>query len=172
MLLWRDCRKAAIALERSCQAAQALERSLLDRIGPLRVEVPLDPPAPQPAYAADAHTIDQLLGTHPSTYSLRERLKAELAETQARWERESEACGLHAGQAAEAAASRRVEEMLASAAATPARSVIGMVAKLTIVAEWGRTNPDRDSQPWPFLHGVLADLVRLAAARSSTAQEP
>lgn len=172
VLLWREWRRAAAALDRSCRAAQTLERDLLNRLGPLRVEVPLDPPAPRPAYASDAHSIDQLLGTHHSTYSLREHLKAELVQIQAGWDREAEACGLRAAEAAEVGAARRVEETLATAAATPARSLIGTIAKLTIVAEWGRRNPDRDAQPWPFLHSTLADLVDLAAAGDFPVQQP
>ncbi|CBS89244.1 hypothetical protein [Azospirillum lipoferum] len=128
-------------------------------IGPPRVEVPLDPPPSQPVYASDARAIDRLLGTDLVSHPLRDRLKQDLAATQARWERESATSGLNAAKAEEAAASQRAEAVLERAAATPARSLVGVLAKLTIAAEWGSREPDHDAQPWPFLHGALADLV-------------
>lgn len=168
--LWRDWRRTAVAVNRSCRAAQVLERRLMTSIGAPRIEVPLKA---QPVYASDAQTIDRLLGIAPATEPLRTRLKRELAEKLARWEREAEACGLSAAEAEEIAASRRAGEMLATAATTPARSVMGMIAKLAIAAEWGRLDPERDAQPWPFLHGALADLVTLSAVpRPSAAPEP
>lgn len=163
VVLWRDWRRTAVAVNRSCRAAQVLERRLMASIGAPRIELPLKASSSPPVYASDAPTIDRLLGTAPATEPLRTRLKRELAEKLARWEREAEACGLSAAEAEEIAASRRAGEMLATAAATPAHSVMGMIAKLAIAAEWGRLDPERDAQPWPFLHGALADLVTLSA---------
>lgn len=171
--LWREWRRAAAAVNRSCRAAQRLERQLMASIGPPRVEVPLDPPPSQPVYASDARAIDRLLGTDLVSHPLRDRLKQDLAAMLARWEREAATSGLNAAQAEEAAASQRAEAVLARAVATPARSLVGVLAKLTIAAEWGSRDPDHDAQPWPFLHSALADLVNeVAAARSTDTPAP
>ena len=166
--LWREWRKTTVAVNRSCRAAQRLERQLMASIGPPRIEVPLDPPPSQPVYASDARAIDQLLGTDLVSHPLRDRLKQDLAATLARWEREAATSGLNAARAEEAAASQRAEAVLERAAATPARSLVGVLAKLTIAAEWGSRDPDRDAQPWPFLHSALADLVSAVAAARTT----
>lgn len=159
--LWREWSRTAAAVKRSCRTAQKLERHLFATIGPPRIVVPLDPPSPQPVYAVDGHTIDRLLGTTAETHPKRTRLKRELKTVVARWEREADACGLTAARADEAAAARRMDDLLKTAAATPAQSLAGVVAKLVIVTDWGRWEPETASQPWPFLHGALMDVIML-----------
>ncbi len=113
--------------------------------------------------ATDSRQIDEALGTDPATLAQRRRLKRALGAARTRWNAEAAACGLTAAIRSEVAANRRVDKLLRIAAATPARLPIGAVAKLAIIADWGEQEPEGDDLPWPFLRGVLSDLVALVA---------
>ena len=169
VLLWREWRKTLGAFRRQCRETQRLERLLMERIGFPRVEVPVQEADRSLVFVTEAQEIDRLLGTTPATSSLRARLTRDLAAAQARWDAEAEASGLTAASAREAATDRRIDEMLRAAATTPARSMMGTVAKLAIAAEWGLSEPETDGHPWTFLCSVLADLTAMAA--SSRTQE-
>lgn len=161
--LWQDWRETFASSQRLCQEAQRLERELAERIGFPRVEVPLEDPEHPPVVATAARQIDRLLGTAPAARSLRRRLKRDLAAAQARWDAEAAAVGLTSAMEREAAADRRVGEILKSASRTPARSIPGVIAKLAIAAEWGELEPGADGYPWDFIRGALADLTALTA---------
>lgn len=161
ILLWQDWRETFASSQRLCQEAQRLERELVERIGFPRVEVPLDDPERPSVVATAARQIDRLLGAAPATRSLRRRLKRDLAAAQARWDAEAAAVGLTSAIEREAAADRRVGEILKSASRTPARSIPGVIAKLAIAAEWSELEPGADGYPWDFIRGALADLTAL-----------
>lgn len=162
--LWRDWRDAHAAATRLCRRAQRLERDLAGRIGFPRVRVPVDGAGAAPVYAAEARDIDHLLGTGRATRALRARLKRDLAAAQARWTAEAEACGLTDARAGEDAADRRAAALIRTAAATPAQSFAGVIARLAIATEWSVHEPEADGQPWAILRGALADLLILADA--------
>ena len=161
--LWQDWRETFASSQRLCQEAQRLERELAERIGFPRVEVPLEDPEHPPVVATATRQIDRLLGTAPAARSLRRRLKRDLAAAQARWDAEAAAVGLISAMEREAAADRRVGEILKSASRTPARSIPGVIAKLAIATEWGELEPGADGYPWDFIRGALADLTALTA---------
>lgn len=163
ILLWQDWRETFASSQRLCQEAQRLERELAERIGFPRVEVPLEDPEHPPVVATAARQIDRLLGPAPATRSLRRRLKRDLAAAQVRWDAEAAAVGLTSAMEREAAADRRVGEILKSASRTPARSIPGVIAKLAIATEWGELEPGADGHPWDFIRGALADLTALTA---------
>lgn len=163
ILLWQDWRETFASSQRLCREAQRLERELAKTIGFPRVEIPLDDPERPSVVATDPHQIDRVLGTAPATRSLRRRLKRDLAASQARWDAEAAAVGLTSAVEREAAADRRVDELLKTASRTPARSIPGVIAKLAIATEWSELEPDADGYPWDFIRGVLADLTALTA---------
>ncbi|MBP2233395.1 hypothetical protein J2847_006733 [Azospirillum agricola] len=163
ILLWQDWRETFASSQRLCHEAQRLERELAEKIGFPRVEIPLDDPGRPSVVATDARQIDRVLGTAPATRSLRRRLKRDLATAQARWDAEAAAVGLTSAVGREAAADRRVDELLKTASRTPARSIPGVIAKLAIATEWSELEPDADGYPWDFIRGVLADLTALIA---------
>lgn len=163
ILLWQDWRETFASSQRLCREAQRLERELAKTIGFPRVEIPLDDPECSSVAVTDARQIDRVLGKTPATRSLRRRLKRDLAAAQARWDAEAAAVGLTSAVEREAAADRRVDELLRTASRTPARSIPGVIAKLAIATEWSELEPDADGYPWDFIRGVLADLTALAA---------
>lgn len=161
ILLWQNWRETFASSQRLCREAQRLERELAETIGFPRVEIPLDDPGRPSIVATEARQIDRVLGTAPATRSLRRRLKRDLAAAQARWDAEAAAVGLTSAVEREAAADRRVDELLKTASRTPARSIPGVIAKLAIATEWSELEPDADGYPWDFIRGVLADLTAL-----------
>lgn len=163
VLLWQEWRKTFASSKRLCREAQRLERKLAETIGFPRVAIPLDDPERPPVWATEARQIDAALGQAPATRPLRRRLKRDLAAAQARWNAEAAATGLTRALEREAAADRRVAELLEAASGTPARSVPGVIAKLVIAAEWSGPEPDADGRPWDFIHGALCDLTTLTA---------
>ncbi|WP_247896227.1 hypothetical protein [Azospirillum argentinense] len=161
--LWQEWRETFASSQRLCHEAQRLERELSEKVGFPRVEIPLGDPGRPSVVATDARQIDRVLGTAPATRSLRRRLKRDLAASQARWDAEAAAVGLTSAVEREAAADRRVDELLKTASRTPARSIPGVIAKLAIATEWSELEPDADGYPWDFIRGVLADLTTLTA---------
>lgn len=159
--LWQEWRETFASSQRLCGEAQRLERELVKKIGFPRVEIPLDDLGRPSVVATEARQIDRVLGTAPATRSLRRRLKRDLAAAQARWDAEAAAVGLTSAVEREAAADRRVDELLKTASRTPAQSLPGVIAKLAIATEWSELEPDADGYPWGFIRGVLADLTAL-----------
>lgn len=165
ILLWQEWRETFASSKRLCHEAQRLERELVETIGFPRVEVPLNDPERPPISVTEASQIDRLLGKAPATQPLRRRLKRDLAVAQARWDAEAAAVGLTSAVEREAAADRRVDELLRTASRTPARSIAGVIAKLAIATEWSELEPEADGYPWDFIRGVLSDLTLLTANR-------
>ncbi|MCW2239333.1 hypothetical protein [Azospirillum canadense] len=170
--LWRDWRDAHRALVRLSRRAQRLERGLGGRIGFPRVPVPLEGVGAPPAYATEERDVDRLLGTGPATRALRARLKRDLAAVRTAWTVGAEACGLTAARAGEDAADRRAAALMRTAAATPAQSLAGVVARLAIATEWSAHEPEPDGQPWTFIRTTLADLLVLAGAARTPCEDP
>ena len=77
------------------------------------------------------------------------------------WDAEAAACGYTEAQEREAAAGRRAEDLLRTAAAMPARSLAGVIAKLAVAAEWALSEPEADGHPWSFLATALAGLTAI-----------
>lgn len=166
ILLWQDWRETFASSQRLCREAQRLERELAEKIGFPRVEISSNDSERPSVWATDARQIDRVLGKTPATRALRQRLKRDLAAAQARWDAEAAAIGLTSAVEREAAADRRVDELLKTASRTPAQSIPGVIAKLAIATEWSELEPDADGYPWDFIRGVLADLTALAAKQA------
>lgn len=166
VLLWQEWRETYSSSKRLCREAQRLERELAERIGFPRVEIPLTDAGRPSVSASDARQIDQVLGKTAATRSLRSRLKRDLAAAQARWDAEAAAIGLTSAVQREAAADRRVDELLKAASRTPARSITGVIAKLAIATEWSELEPEADGYPWDFIRGVLSDLTTLTTNKT------
>jgi len=160
--LWREWRRASAAVRRHCRAAQRLERELAARIGFSRVPIVTTDPDQPIVWVTGPEQIDGILGKTAATEAQRRRLKRELAEVRARWDAEAAACGYTEAQEREAAAGRRADDLLHTAAATPARSLAGVIAKLAVAAEWLLPEPETDGHPWTFLTTALADLTAIA----------
>lgn len=159
--LWQDWRETFASSKQLCCEAQRLERKLVEKIGFPRVEIPLNDHERSSVSATDPRQIDWVLGKAPATRALRRRLKRDLAAAQARWDAEAAAIGLTSAVQREAAADRRVDELLKAASRTPAGSITGVIAKLAIATEWSELEPEADGYPWDFIRGVLSDLTTL-----------
>jgi len=59
------------------------------------------------------------------------------------------------------------QRLLAAVATTSAHSLIGLMAKLEMIAGGGENSDDPNTFPWPQLRSVLADLRAVAARDSS-----
>ena len=159
--LWREWRRASAAVRRHGRTAQRLERELAARIGFPRVPIVTTDPDQPIVWVTELEQIDWILGKTAATEAQRQRLERELADVRARWNAEAAACGYTEAQEREAAAGRRAEDLLHTAAATPARSLAGVIAKLAVAAEWALSEPEADGHPWTFLSTALADLTAI-----------
>lgn len=159
--LWHDWRTACTAARRAGADAARLERQLIERIGTPRVAIPGRPGA----FAADPADLDRMLGPGPEAGPLRADLKARLAAMQARWHAEAAACGLAAARRREAETDRWLASLQGAAARAPAGTLIGLIAKLAIAAEWSAREPEPDGEPWALVRTVLAALISLNTAR-------
>ncbi|WP_406873725.1 hypothetical protein WHT83_10195 [Aminobacter sp. P9b] len=84
-----------------------------------------------------------------------------LAARRARWDELDKEFGYTRARAAEAQAVEAEEEILDAVAATPAQSLAGLIAKLTIIVGSGENMGDMSAFPWPQIQSGLADLKAL-----------
>ena len=84
-----------------------------------------------------------------------------LAARQARWDELDKKFGYTRARAAEAQAVEAEEEIFDAVAATPAQSLAGIAAKLSIIVGSGESMGDTSAFPWPQIQSVLADLKAL-----------
>ncbi|MBT1156703.1 hypothetical protein J1C56_13975 [Aminobacter anthyllidis] len=87
---------------------------------------------------------------------------AVLSDRQTRWNELDQKVGYSRARAAEAQAVEAEEEILDALAATPAQSLAGVIAKLTIIVGGAENLGDTSAFPWPQIQSVLADLQALS----------
>ncbi|MGN8119180.1 hypothetical protein [Labrys sp. 22185] len=87
----------------------------------------------------------------------------DLAAHQARWDQADRQLGYSAALTAEEIAFQVEERLGDDLFATPARSLIGAIAKLHSVITMEEPSPTDDQSPWPQLRSIRADLERIAA---------
>lgn len=83
-----------------------------------------------------------------------------------RWEQADLELGYSKAKAAEERSARTAERLLEELARTPAQSIEGVIAKLTVVLMESEVGDAPSSFPWPQLRSVLSDLKRYAATLS------
>ena len=83
------------------------------------------------------------------------------ADQQTRWNELDQKVGYSRARAAEAQAVEAEEEIFDAVAATPAQSLAGVIAKLTIIVGGGENMGDTSAFPWPQIQSALADLQAL-----------
>ncbi|MBB6468592.1 hypothetical protein HNQ96_004476 [Aminobacter lissarensis] len=84
------------------------------------------------------------------------------ADQQARWDALDQKVGYSRARAAETQAVEAEEEILKAVSATPAQSIAGVIAKLTIIAGGGESMGDSSAFPWPQIQSALADVKGLS----------
>ncbi|CAN7618852.1 hypothetical protein [Aminobacter sp. LjRoot7] len=95
-----------------------------------------------------------------------------LTDRQARWDELDQEIGYSRARAAEAQAVEAEEEILDAVADTPAQSLAGIIAKLTIIAGGGENMDDTSAFPWPQIQSVLADLQVLGDRGAEVLSRP
>lgn len=164
LALWQQWREAQAEAEAWRVRWQKLERLLFRTVGFPRVAVPA--PGDRATYVIDHDDIEDLLGDAAETAALRERLHANLASHQARWDAAATSVQFAAVEVQYDAADVRAEALSDTISRTPAGSVAGVAAKLALVVAFGQPSEHDDQFPWPHLRSALADLHRLAASPS------
>jgi hypothetical protein len=97
---------------------------------------------------------------------LRTRLHADLAAQKTRWDTEADAIGLVKVDRQEMLAWERRETLAFRAFSLPALDLTGIITKLTLILRMGEARESDDQFPWPQIDSVIADLQRLAEART------
>ncbi|WP_052120429.1 hypothetical protein [Inquilinus limosus] len=159
--LWQEWRALDAELDAWQDDWQRKEGVLLRTVGMPRVLVPV-PGRAEPVSACEPAEIDELLEDEAGTEALRERLHREFAAHRRRWETAAAAIGLGPVEARINLAWDRWEALMGSVWQTPARSLAGIAAKLSMVLSIGQSRSDDEEFPWPPLRSVLADLRRFA----------
>jgi hypothetical protein len=157
--LWTEWRAVHAELDAWQDDWQRKEGILLRTVGMPRVLV-LVPGQTEPVSACEPAEIDELLEDVPGTEALRERLHREFAAHRRRWEMAAAAIGLGPVEERINVAWDRWEALTEGAWQTPARSLAGIAAKLSMVLAIGQSRSDDEEFPWPPLRSVLADLRR------------
>ncbi|MFE0757889.1 hypothetical protein ACFW16_28270 [Inquilinus sp. NPDC058860] len=159
--LWQEWRAVHAELDAWQDDWQRKEGVLLRTVGMPRVLVPV-PGQAEPVSACEPAEIDELLEDVPGTEALRERLHREFAAHRRRWEMAAAAIGLGPVEERINVAWDRWEALTEGVWQTPARSLAGIAAKLSMVLSIGQSRSDDEEFPWPPLRSVLADLRRFA----------
>ncbi|MGK9235797.1 hypothetical protein KXS07_29050 [Inquilinus limosus] len=159
--LWQEWRAVHAELDAWQDDWQRKEGVLLRTVGMPRVLVSV-PGQTEPVSACEPAEIDELLEGVPGTEALRETLHREFAAHRRRWETAAAAIGLGPVEERINLAWDCWEALTESVWQTPARSLAGIAAKLSMVLSIGQSRSDDEEFPWPPLRSVLADLRRFA----------
>lgn len=159
--LWKEWQAVRSELDAWQDDWQRKEGVLLRTVGMPRVLVPV-PGQAEPVSACEPAEIDELLEDVPGTAALRERLHREFEAHRRRWETAAAAIGLGPVEERINLAWDRWEALMEGVWQTPARSLAGVAAKLSMVLSIGQPRCDDEEFPWPPLRSVFADLRRFA----------
>lgn len=159
--LWTEWQAVHAELDAWQDHWQRKEGVLLRTVGMPRVLVPV-PGRSEPVSACEPAEIDELLDDVPGTEALRERLHREFEAHRRRWEMAAAAIGLGPVEERINFAWDRWEALTEGVWQTPARSLAGIAAKLSMVLSIGQSRCDDEEFPWPPLRSVFADLQRFA----------
>lgn len=165
LILWREWRAAHEQVERSCRKQQRLETLLVAAVGFLHVEIAvLDQDYVVAAFTMEE--IDRRLGDALENAEAKMRAKAILVERQAAWDELDERLGYTRAKQAEEKTFAMREERLNDLFSQPARTVVGVAAKLHAVLAMGEDSPG-DEFPWPQIRAAMTDLLSLGSRPSN-----
>lgn len=163
LALWNDWRRAYLATIALCRKQQRLETSLVKTIGFPKVEV-YRPGEEGAVVVCSPDAIDEVFGDNPAYAELRRKAEADLVAHQARWNTEDRRIGYSAALRAERIAVLHKQDIAEALMSTPATTLAGIAGKLDAVMREGESSEECDEFPWPELHAILTDLVRIANA--------
>lgn len=163
-MLWQEWRAAHAQVEKFCRKQQRLETALIKAVRFPHVDIVL----PDQEYVVGAFTmeeIDRQFGDAPEHAKTKRTAKALLAERQAAWDALDERIGYSRAKEAEEKAFTMQEQRLNDLFSQPARSVVGVAAKLHTAIAMGEDSPG-DEFPWPQIRVAMTDLLSLGSRHS------
>jgi hypothetical protein len=159
LMLWQDWRAAHNQVEKFCRRQQRLETALIAAVGFPHVDITV----PDQHCVIAAFTVEQIdrqFGDAPEHTKAKGAAKAVLAESQAAWDALDERIGYSRAKEAEEKAFTMREQRLNDLFSQPARSVVGVAAKLHTVIAMGEDSPG-DEFPWPQIRVAMMDLLSI-----------
>ncbi|MER8388334.1 hypothetical protein NKH14_22940 [Mesorhizobium sp. M1380] len=160
LALWRAWEKAHKLTERLCRSQQRLEAKLVESVGFPCFTVRL--PGGEDISVHSIEALNEVLGKEPEMAAVREKVEADLAAHQARWDAVAEETGYAEALRAEREASGRTHDLLEAFSTTPATTLAGLAGKLDAVLREGEAGEECSDFPWPQIRSALGDLVRIA----------
>lgn len=164
LTLWQEWRTAHEQVEKFCRRQQRLETALIAAVGFPHVDIA----APDQHRAVAAFTmeeIDHQFGDASENAAAKMQAKAALAEQQAAWDELDERMGYSRAKQVEENAFAMREERLNDLFSQPARSVVGVAAKLHAVLAMGQDSSG-DEFPWSQIRAAMTDLIGLGSEGS------
>ncbi len=147
-----------------CRKQQRLETALIEAVGFPHVDIAL-PDQECVVAAFTMEEIDRQFGDAPERAKAKRTAKALLAERQAAWDALDDRIGYSRAKEAEEKAFTMQEQRLNDLFSQPARSVVGVAAKLHTVIAMGEDSPG-DEFPWPQIRVAMADLLSRGSRHS------
>ncbi len=164
LTLWREWRAAHRATGVLCRKQQRLETRLVKTIGFPRAIVEVGGNLGTTAISS-IDELDRLIGGGDETASVRTKAETDLAAHQARWDAADALLGYSSTKQKEASAEEHERRLADALWAAPARSLVGIAAKLDAILQQGEWRQDCAEFPWPQIRSALADLVQISDLR-------
>ncbi|MER8479309.1 hypothetical protein [Mesorhizobium sp. M1163] len=162
-----SCRQLALLItpyhkltEKLCRMQQRLEMRLVESVGFPCAIVRLTEGDEVTVHSVEA--LNEVLGKGPDTSALRQKVEADFALHQARWDAAAEQTGYNAALMAEREAGNRTKDLLAALSTTPATTLGGVAGKLDALLREGETWEECSEFPWPQIRSALGDLMHIA----------
>ncbi len=167
---WNAWLAAHHEFARLCHLQQRLETQLLRRVASPEVELRA-PGAKDPIIVKTEEEIEAFLKGE-TLAPARVSAKEELLVRRGNWNAADELVGYSRAKKAEAAASALEVKLADDLWDTPARSVVGVTAKVHAILKHGAPDPRTDEFPWPQIRSVLIDLLHNCGALSVNSLDP
>ncbi|AWJ92559.1 hypothetical protein Sp245p_17705 (plasmid) [Azospirillum baldaniorum] len=165
LALWQEWCTALKDARAKETERRRIERGMVARFGYPRVLVARGASGRRDVYATTERDVTRALAGATDAKERYGRLVADLDQQQERWDMEAQRLGLDVMEREEDAAWKRVDALTARAEHVPARSLRGIVVKLTVAVALRETYGAEETEfPWPILGAALKDLQTMTGA--------
>lgn len=165
LALWQEWCTALKDARAKETERRRIEREMVARFGYPRVLVARGAGGRRDIYATTERDVTRALVGAADAKERYGRLVADLDQQQERWDMEAQRLGLDVMEREEDAAWKRVDVLTARAEHVPARSLRGIVVKLTVAVALRETYGAEETEfPWPILGAALKDLQTMTGA--------
>lgn len=159
LALWRQWQDAHLSMKSHGDKLHYLEQQIVERVDYPRARIELSDGEYVVAYSLTAIR-DISHGSHDEAEAC-VKAEAELAAHQLRWDEADRQVGYSATVKAEREAGDQAASILDTMAATASTSLAGVEAKLDAMLREGNVWEDGSEFPWPQIHSVLNDVIRM-----------